>query len=109
MPTTKTKPPKLTKADTESPVQAKVIKFLKDKGCWVMKVTPTPGVPTGTADVFFCKEGFYGWLECKANKNSKRRPGQPQFIKKMDEWGYAKFVHKDNWPEIQRELEWMLK
>lgn len=101
--------PKLTKADTEAPVQKEVIKFLKEQGCWVMKITPTPGVPTGTADVFFCKEGLYGWIECKANKNSKRRPGQPQFIKKMDDWSYAKFVHKDNLAEIKKELGEMLK
>lgn len=82
---------------------------MKKKGCWVMKITPMPGIPDGTADIFFCKEGFYGWLECKATKSSRRRPGQPQFIKKMDDWSYAKFVHKDNLKEIQKELEQILE
>lgn len=100
--------PKLTKTNTEAPVQKEIIKFLKQKGCWVMKLTPMPGIPDGTADVFFCKEGFYGFLECKATAKSKRRPGQPQFVAKMDEWSYAKFVHKDNIKEIKRELEQML-
>lgn len=104
-----TKCPKLISSASESNFQKKVIKWLKDQGCWVMKLTPMPGIPDGTADVFFCKDGFYGWLECKATNISKRRPGQPQFIKKMDEWSYAKFVYKDNWKEIQKELEEMLK
>lgn len=97
------------KKPKESPVQKEVIKFLKKHGCWVMKVTPVPGVPTGTADVFFCREGFYGWLECKATKTSKRQPGQPQFIAKMDDWSYARFVHNGNLEEVLKELEEILR
>lgn len=101
--------PKLTKSDTEAPIQKEVIKFLKKNGCFVMKLTPMPGIPAGTSDIFFCKDGFYGFIECKAKKNSKRRPGQPEFIKKMNEWSYGEFVHKDNLEEIKRELEELLK
>lgn len=59
--------------------------------------------------VFFCKDGFYGFIECKAKKTSTRRPGQPQFIAKMAEWSYGKFVHKDNLQETFKELGEMLK
>lgn len=92
----------------ESKHQTDVINFLKGKGCFVMKITPVPGIPKGTADVFFCKEGFYGFIECKAAKDSTKQPGQEQFIKKMDGWSYGKFSYPEIWPEIKKELESIL-
>lgn len=95
----------------EQTLQAKVIRYLKSKGCFVMKVQASPGVPRGTADVFACKEGFYLFLEIKASRNSKHQPGQDAFIAKMAEWSYARFVWggKDsNWPAVKAELEAIL-
>lgn len=89
-----------------------VIPWLKRQGCFVMKVQAGPGVPKGTADVFFAKEGFFGWLECKASKNAKKQVGQEAFIKKMNDWSYARFVwggKNSNWPEVKAELQEMLK
>ena len=89
--------------------QADVIKWLKKQGCFVMKVQAGPGVPSGTSDVFFCKEGFYGWLECKQSKSAKKQPGQEPFVKKMDEWSYARFVWPGpRWTEVKKELGEML-
>lgn len=93
----------------EASFQSTVIKWLRKHGCFVMKVQAGPGVPAGTADVFFCKEGFYGWLECKASKTAKKQPHQPEFIKKMDEWSYARFVWPENWAKVQKELGGMLE
>lgn len=92
----------------EASLQTKIIKWLRAHGAWVMKTKPGLGTPTGTADIFFCKEGFYGWLEVKGSAKSKRQPGQEMFIAKMDGWSFARFVHPDNWAEIQAELEPML-
>lgn len=92
----------------EKDFQGKVISWLKKQGCFVMKVQAGPGVPNGTADVFFCKEGFYGWLECKQSKNSEKQPGQEPFVKRMDAWSYARFVWPDNWKKVQDELKEML-
>lgn len=94
---------------TEADFQKKVVSFLKKQGCFVMKTTPGPGVPKGVADLVFMKDGFYGWLECKASKTAKHQPGQDQFVKKMDEWSYAKFVWPANWTETEKELAEMLK
>lgn len=94
----------------ESTFQNKtVIPWLKKQGCFVMKVQPGNGVPSATADCFFCKEGFYGWLEIKRAKNSQKRPGQDAFIKKMADWSYARFCYPSNWPEIKAELTEILK
>ncbi len=94
----------------EANFQATAIKWLRSKGCFVMKVQAGPGVPNGTADVFFCKEGFYGWLECKQSKSSKKQPGQEAFVEKMDGWSYAKFVWPGKrWDEVKAELSEMLE
>lgn len=103
------KPPKFTKSDTEKPVQTRMIKFLKGLGCEVFHLTPGNGIPSGASDLLFFKEGFYGFLECKAHKNSTYRPGQKQFLAKMDEWSYAKAVYAENEDEIKKELETILK
>ncbi len=94
----------------EANFQSTVIKWLKSKSCFVMKVQAGPGVPKGTADVFFCKEGFYGWLECKQTKNAKKQPGQEPFIEKMNNWSYAQFVWPGKrWDEVKAELSQMLE
>lgn len=92
----------------ESRLQTKIVKWLKDQGCWVMKTRPGPGTPVGTADIFFCKEGFYGWLEVKASRNAKVQPLQRSFVDKMAKWSYARFVYPENWGEVRTELERIL-
>lgn len=92
----------------EAKLQTQITKWLRSKGAWVMKTHPGLGTPTGTADIFFCKEGFYGWLEVKGSRTAKRQPGQQHFIEKMDEWSYARFVWPENWSDIKAELEPML-
>lgn len=92
----------------EVSVQQKAIKYLKSKGCWVMKTHPGLGTPTGTSDIFFCKEGFYGWLECKASAKAPFRPLQREFIEKMDAWSFARAVYPENLDEVIAELDRIL-
>jgi len=88
----------------EAKLQADILKWLRSKGAWCMKVQAAPGVPKGTADIFFCKEGFYGFIEVKAHKNSAYQAGQKEFIAKMDEWSWARSVYAENWAEAKKEL-----
>jgi Holliday junction resolvase len=93
---------------TEKKLQSEIIKYLKDKGCFVMKCPAVAGIPTGTSDIFFCYEGFYGFIEVKRSKKAKFRPLQKEFLEQIAEWSWAKAVYPENWPEIQAELEAML-
>lgn len=96
----------MIKKKTESDFQNDIIiPFLKKHGCFVMKLSPMMGIPKGTADIFFCKELLYGFLECKKTKKSKRQPGQEMFIKKMDDWAFARVVYPENWEEVKADLE----
>ena len=93
---------------SESQLQSEVIKYLKSKGSFVFKVQSGPGVPTGTPDVFFCKEGFYGFAEIKASAKSKFQPLQKERIAKLHDWSWAKVVYPENWSEIKLELDNLL-
>jgi len=95
---------------TEAKLQTKVLNYLKDDlGCWAMKVKPGGGVPTATADIFFCKGKFYGWIEVKRSAKAKIRLGQKPFIDKMNDWSWAKFVYPENWEVVKSELDSLLK
>lgn len=88
----------------EAKLQTEISNWLRSRGCFVMVLQPQAGIPSGTADVFFCKEGFYGWLELKASEKSPFQPLQKKFIEKMDKWSWAKVCYPNNWHEIKDEL-----
>lgn len=103
------KPPKLIRSDLESNLQSTILKWLKSKGCFACKMQQNATTKVGVADVFFCHKGFYGFLEIKQHKDSPRRPGQEAFIRKMDKWSFGRLVYKENWTEVKKELEDLLK
>lgn len=85
-------------------IKKKIIKWLKSKKCIVFEIDD--------AAVVFFLEGFYGFIEVKKTKTSPRRPGQEAFVRKMDEWSWAKIVwggKNTNWPEVQDELKEILR
>lgn len=92
----------------EKRLQSKIIKYLKSKGCYVIKNNAAPGVPVGCPDLSFYIEGFYGFIEVKASKTSKFQPLQKEAVAKLDSWSWAKVVYPENWEEIQQELEGIL-
>lgn len=89
----------------EQNIQSKFIKFLKSKGCYVIKVSAGPGVPKGGPDIIALKEGFWLGAEMKASKRAKYQPGQKETIKKLEEWSWCKMVCPENYREIIEELE----
>ena len=89
----------------EQKLQTTIAKWLKSKGCYVAKMQAGPGVPSGTPDIFFCKEGFYGFIEVKASKNSKFQPLQKEYIKKFKGWSYASVVYPENWEDERAVLD----
>lgn len=103
------KVPKLTRSDLESKLQTKILQWLRKQGAFATKMQQNATTAIGVADIFFCKEGFYGFLEVKKSKTAKRRPGQEAFIKRMGAWSYARVVYPENWKEIREELEGILK
>ena len=93
----------------ESEFQGKVIKWLKERGAYVIKNSANPGVPMGCPDIVFFKEGFYGFIEVKPSKTAKFRVLQKETLTKLDKWSWAKAVYPDNWEETKTELAFLLK
>lgn len=93
----------------ESDFDKLVVKYLKSRGCFVMKLTPgVGGVPVGVSDRVFFKEGFYGFIEVKKSAKAPFRPLQKEFLEKMHEWSWAKAVYPENWEDIKKELDLLL-
>ncbi len=92
----------------EKKVQNKLIKFLRSKGCFVMKITVVPGIPTGTPDVWAFYEGWWGAFECKADEKSKYQPLQKERIEKFSQWSTGMVVHSGNIDDVISQLETML-
>lgn len=93
---------------SEANLQSKVVKFLKGKGCYVIKTRAGVGTPDGCPDIIALLEGCWIAIEIKGSKTSKYQPLQKETIKLLDSWSYAKVVYPDNWPEVKKELEVML-
>jgi Holliday junction resolvase len=91
----------------ESVFEKKVVKYLKDKGCKVYKMSGA-GVEIATPDRLFLKEGFWGFLEVKKSKAAKYRPLQKEKIAFLNNWSYAKAVYPENFEDIKKELDDML-
>jgi len=93
---------------SEAKLQSEIIKWLKKKGCYVIKHNAGAGVPMGCPDLSFYLEGCYGFIEVKASKTAKYQPLQKETLTKLDDWSWAKRVDPSNWDEIKAELEQML-
>lgn len=92
----------------ERKIKEDLKKWLRSKGCFVATMQAGPGVPLGTPDIFFCYEGFYGFIEVKASKKAKYQSLQKEQIKQLNEWSWAKVVYPENVEEIIAELEQIL-
>lgn len=92
----------------EVSVQQKIIKYLKSKGCFVIKTHPQPGTPVGTPDIIFMKEGFWGAIECKASATAKWQPLQQETLEKFAKWSWARKLYPENLDDIIAELNKLL-
>lgn len=93
----------------EAKTQASVIRWLKSKGCYVIKTGGGPGTPVGCPDIIALMDGG-GWvaLEVKASEKSKFQPLQKETIYKLNNMWYSRVVTPNNWDEVKEELLGML-
>lgn len=92
----------------EVSIQQKIIKYLKSKGCYVVKTHPGLGTPTGCPDILFFKEGFYGAIECKSSRTSAWQPLQKETIMKFHEWSWGRALYPENYQDVVDELDGIL-
>ena len=93
----------------EQKLQTKLATALRAMGAKVIKQDPSIGRQKGIPDLLILKDGWWGMIECKAHKNSPKRPGQQEWIDFASENSYGRFVYKENYDEVLDELKEMLK
>lgn len=92
----------------ESTLQSDIVKYLRGKGCYVIKTKPGTGTPTGCPDIIFLLEGFWGALEVKASPKAPYQPLQKETLEKLGAWSFARRVDPISWLEVKQELEGIL-
>lgn len=92
----------------EAKTQARLIKYLKRKGCYVIKTKPGVGVPVGCPDIFAFYEGWWGAFEVKSSPYAHFQPLQKDTIKLLESWSHARVVYPENLQDIIAELECIL-
>lgn len=89
----------------EGDFQSKLIKELKIMfpGCIVTKLDSShiQGIP----DLLVLWNDKWAVLECKREKNAKKRPNQDYYVGKMNEMSFAAFIYPENKEEVLRELQ----
>lgn len=87
---------------TEKQLQSDAIKWLKSKGCYVIKHSAVAGVPVGCPDVSAYYDGAVIWLEFKSSEKAKFQPLQKETLEKLREWfAFVYVVTPANWGEIK--------
>ena len=89
----------------ESQFQAKLIKELKKRfpGCIVMK--SDSGYLQGIPDLLILYNDKWASLECKQSAGAKRQPNQENYVGKMDEMSFSRFICPENKEEVLHDLQ----
>lgn len=93
----------------ESEFQRRLIKEIKDKlpGCMVLKndANYIQGIP----DLTVLYRDKWAFLELKKERKASRRPNQPYYIDRANEYAYGAIVSPENKEDILRELQQALQ
>lgn len=93
---------------TEARIQERLIKYLRGKGCYVIKTKPGMGVPVGCPDIFAFLEGWWGAFEVKSSAKAPFKPLQKETLELLGQWSTVYVVHSDNVEQIIAELDAIL-
>ena len=93
----------------EKDFQNSIAKWLRAKGCVVLKYQQNATTRASIPDLIFLKDGFWGAIEVKKSKTAKFRPGQKETVEKLNGMSWAKAVYPENWAEVKAELSDILR
>lgn len=90
---------------TEAQLQSKIISWLKDNGCYVIKTRVLPGVPVGCPDIIALYKNRWMVIEVKARPNAPFRQGQKatlSYLRNGNQFVYV--AHPENWDMVRDEI-----
>lgn len=90
---------------TEVKLQSKIISWLKDNGCYVIKTRVLPGVPVGCPDIIALYKDRWLAIEVKADDKAKFRVGQKATLSHLRNTNKFVYVaYPKNWDSIRDEI-----
>lgn len=93
---------------TEARVQERLIKYLRSKGCYVIKTKPGVGIPVGCPDIIALYEGWWGAFEVKSSMAAPYKPLQRETIELLNGWSTCWRVYPENYDEVIAQLDRLL-
>lgn len=89
----------------ESEFQSKLIKELKQMfpGCFVLKTDA--GYIQGMPDLLILYKDKWAALECKKEKDAKRRPNQEYYVDILNKLSFSRFIYPENKKEVLNDLQ----
>lgn len=93
----------------ESMFQRKFIQELHARypSCWTEKADP--GYRQGTPDLRFYHGRFWAAFEMKRSKKEPHQPNQDEYVARLDQMSFARFVYPENMEEVLEELDFAIK
>lgn len=89
----------------ETEFQSKLIKELKRifPGCFVLKTDA--GYIQGIPDLLILYKDKWAALECKKEKDAKRRPNQGYYVDILNKLSFSRFIYPENKEEVLNDLQ----
>ena len=93
----------------ESKFQSNLIKELKVEypGCFITKLDS--GLTQGIPDLLILYKDKWGCLEVKREAKAKHQPNQDYYVDRLNQMGFARFIHPENREEVLNDLRDYLK
>lgn len=91
----------------ESYFQSKIIKQLREMGCFVIKMQQNATTIKAIPDVLFLYGNKYGFIECKRKKPcpSDFQPGQEKKVEMFNKMSFARVAYPENWDKVLSEIK----
>lgn len=93
----------------ENGFQSNLIKDIKERYPGSIVLKNDPRYKKGIPDLTVLYKNKWAALECKKDDKSSKRPGQENYISRMNEMSFAHFICPENKEDVLNEMDKTLK
>jgi len=89
----------------ESEFQSKLIREIKERYPGAVILKNDAGYKKGFPDLTVLYKKHWAILETKKEEKASHRPGQDNYVKKLNEMSFARFINPENKEEVLDEMD----
>ena len=89
----------------ENKFQAKLVEEIKERYPGAIVLKNDAQLKRGIPDLTILYKKKWAVLECKKENKSSHRPGQDNYIEKLNEMSFARFIYPENKEEVLDEMD----